>query len=54
VNALGDLSMLKDRDTTFALISRAPLASLEAIRRKRGGAFRGFLRLATISITTFM
>lgn len=29
VNALGDLSMLKDRDTTFVLISRAPLAKLE-------------------------
>ena len=26
VDALGDLSMLKDRDTTFVVISRAPLA----------------------------
>lgn len=29
VNALGDLSMLRDRDTTFVLISRAPLDKLE-------------------------
>src|SRR5215212_665785 len=30
VNALGDLSMLNERDTTFVLISRALLAKLEA------------------------
>ncbi|MEL6224909.1 MAG: DUF899 domain-containing protein [Cyanobacteria bacterium J06627_8] len=29
VNALGDLSMLGDRNTTFALVSRAPLEKLE-------------------------
>lgn len=36
VSALGDLSMLRDRDTTFALISRAPLAKLEAYRSQKG------------------
>lgn len=36
VNALGDLSLLNDRDTTFALISRAPLAKLEAYKASRG------------------
>jgi predicted dithiol-disulfide oxidoreductase (DUF899 family) len=36
VDALGDLSMLADRDTTFVLISRAPLAKLERYRAERG------------------
>jgi predicted dithiol-disulfide oxidoreductase (DUF899 family) len=36
VDALGDLSMLGDRDTTFTLISRAPLPKLEAYKQKRG------------------
>ncbi len=36
VDALGDLSMLRDRDTTFALISRAPLAKLEAYKTLKG------------------
>jgi len=36
VDALGDLSMLADRHTTFVLISRAPFAKLEAYRRQRG------------------
>jgi len=35
VDALGDLSMLAERDTTFVLISRAPLAKLRAYRKKR-------------------
>ena len=30
VDALGDLSLLNERDTTFAVISRAPLSKLEA------------------------
>ena len=33
VNALGDLSLLNERDTTFALVSRAPLTKLEAYRK---------------------
>lgn len=36
VNALGDLSELHDRDTTFALVSRAPYAKLAAYREPRG------------------
>jgi predicted dithiol-disulfide oxidoreductase (DUF899 family) len=36
VDALGDLSMLHDRDTSFALVSRAPLAKLEAYKARRG------------------
>lgn len=36
VNALGDLSMLNERDTMFALISRAPLAKLEAYKAVHG------------------
>jgi predicted dithiol-disulfide oxidoreductase (DUF899 family) len=35
-DALGDLSRLKDRDTTFALISRAPLAKLDAYKAEKG------------------
>ena len=42
VDALGDLSMLADRDTTFALVSRAPLAKLEAYRAERGWNFPWF------------
>ena len=36
VDALGDLSMLNDRDTSFVLVSRAPLAKLEAYKASRG------------------
>ncbi|NJL40412.1 MAG: DUF899 domain-containing protein [Leptolyngbyaceae cyanobacterium SM1_4_3] len=36
VNALGDLSMLGDRNTSFALISRAPLPKLEAYKQLNG------------------
>jgi predicted dithiol-disulfide oxidoreductase (DUF899 family) len=36
VDALGDLSMLNDRDTTFVLISRAPRAKLEAYKAQKG------------------
>ncbi|WP_339741882.1 DUF899 domain-containing protein [uncultured Rubinisphaera sp.] len=36
VNALGDLSMLKERDTTYVLISRAPLKKLEAYKTEQG------------------
>ncbi|MBW4459049.1 MAG: DUF899 domain-containing protein [Nodosilinea sp. WJT8-NPBG4] len=38
VNALGDLSLLGDRDTTFVLISRAPLAKLEQYKARQGWA----------------
>lgn len=36
VDALGDLSMLGERDTRFVLISRAPLAKLEKYKAQRG------------------
>jgi predicted dithiol-disulfide oxidoreductase (DUF899 family) len=36
VDALGDLSMLGDRDTTFVLVSRAPLPKLEAYKKLKG------------------
>ncbi len=36
VNALGDLSTLNERDTTFVLISRAPFPKLEAYKRLKG------------------
>lgn len=36
VDALGDLSMLPERDTTFVLISRAPLPKLDAYKAARG------------------
>lgn len=36
VDALGDLSLLGERDTKFALISRAPLPKLEAWKTQRG------------------
>src|SRR5262245_44507695 len=36
VDALGDLSMLSARDTTFAVISRAPFAKLAAYRKLKG------------------
>jgi predicted dithiol-disulfide oxidoreductase (DUF899 family) len=35
-DALGDLSMLQERDTTFLMASRAPLAKLEAYKKTRG------------------
>ncbi len=36
VNAVGDLSMLVDRDTSFTLVSRAPLLKLEAYKAFKG------------------
>jgi predicted dithiol-disulfide oxidoreductase (DUF899 family) len=36
VDALGDLSMLEDRNTTFVLVSRAPLKKLEIYKKRRG------------------
>lgn len=36
VDALGDLSLLHERDTTFILISRAPFPKLAAARAARG------------------
>jgi predicted dithiol-disulfide oxidoreductase (DUF899 family) len=36
VDALGDLSLLASRDTTFVVISRAPLPKLQAYRAEKG------------------
>lgn len=36
VDALGDLSMLTERNTNFVLISRAPLEKLEAYKQSKG------------------
>ena len=36
IDALGDLSMLSARDTTFAVISRAPFAKLAAYKKLKG------------------
>jgi predicted dithiol-disulfide oxidoreductase (DUF899 family) len=36
VDSLGALALLNELDTTFALVSRAPLAKLEAYRKERG------------------
>ncbi len=38
-NAIGDLSILHDRDTTFVMVSRAPLAKLEAYKERQGWPF---------------
>jgi predicted dithiol-disulfide oxidoreductase (DUF899 family) len=42
VNAIGDLSMLNDCDTTFVLVSRAPLAKLAAYRAQKGWSLPWF------------
>jgi predicted dithiol-disulfide oxidoreductase (DUF899 family) len=36
VNALGDLTLLNARDTTFSLVSRSPLEKLEHYKAKQG------------------
>lgn len=36
VDALGDLKMLNERDTTFVLVSRAPLEKLDGYKAERG------------------
>ena len=38
-NAIGDLSRLDKCDTTFAMVSRAPLAKLEAYKERQGWPF---------------
>ena len=52
VDALGDSSMLQDRDTTFVLVSRAPLASSRRTRHSEAGTGRGFRPMAAPSTTT--
>src|ERR1700682_2542668 len=43
VDALGDLSLLNKRDTTFVVVSRAPLAKLEAYKSEKGWNIHWFL-----------
>jgi predicted dithiol-disulfide oxidoreductase (DUF899 family) len=42
VDPLGDLSLLKNRDTTFVVVSRAPLAKLEAYKAQKGWSIAWF------------
>jgi predicted dithiol-disulfide oxidoreductase (DUF899 family) len=39
VNAIGDLSMLDTCDTSFVMVSRAPLSKLEAYKERQGWPF---------------
>jgi len=39
MNAIGDLGMLDKCDTTFAMVSRAPLSKLEAYKERQGWPF---------------
>jgi predicted dithiol-disulfide oxidoreductase (DUF899 family) len=42
VDPLGDLSLLKNRDTTFVVVSRAPLAKLKAYKAQKGWSIAWF------------
>jgi predicted dithiol-disulfide oxidoreductase (DUF899 family) len=42
VDSLGDLSLLKKKDTTFVVISRSPLAKLEAYKAEKGWSIAWF------------
>jgi len=42
IDALGNLSLLKERDTTFVVISRAPLGKLEAYKALKGWSIAWF------------
>lgn len=42
INALGDLSLLERCDTTFAVVSRAPLPKLEKYRAEKGWSIAWF------------
>jgi predicted dithiol-disulfide oxidoreductase (DUF899 family) len=42
VDALGDLSLLNKRDTTFAVVSRAPLVKLDAYKAQKGWSIAWF------------
>lgn len=42
IDALGDLSKLNARDTTFVIVSRAPQAKLEAYKAQRGWSIPWF------------
>jgi predicted dithiol-disulfide oxidoreductase (DUF899 family) len=42
VDALGNLSLLEKRDTTFVVVSRAPLAKLDAYKAQKGWSIAWF------------
>jgi predicted dithiol-disulfide oxidoreductase (DUF899 family) len=42
VDALGDLSLLAKRDTTFVVVSRAPLTKLETYKAQKGWSIEWF------------
>jgi predicted dithiol-disulfide oxidoreductase (DUF899 family) len=42
IDALGNLSLLNDRDTTFVVVSRAPLAKLEPYKALKGWSIAWF------------
>jgi predicted dithiol-disulfide oxidoreductase (DUF899 family) len=42
IDALGDLSLLDKSDTTFAVVSRAPLAKLDAYKAQKGWSIAWF------------
>ena len=42
VDALGDLSLLNKRDSTFVVVSRAPLAKLDAYKAQKGWSIAWF------------
>jgi predicted dithiol-disulfide oxidoreductase (DUF899 family) len=47
VDALGDLSLLEKRDTTFVVVSRAPLAKLDAYKAQKGWRIAWFSSFGT-------
>jgi predicted dithiol-disulfide oxidoreductase (DUF899 family) len=47
VDAMGDLKMLAERDTSLVLISRAPLAKLEKYKKERGWTLPWFSSYGT-------
>ena len=47
VDALGDLSLLSKRDTTFVVVSRAPLAKLETYKAQKGWRIPWFSSLGS-------
>lgn len=42
IDALGDLSLLRKRDTNFVVVSRAPLAKLDAYKAQKGWSIAWF------------
>ena len=47
IDALGDLSLLEKCDTTFVVVSRAPLAMLDAYKAEKGWGIKWFSSFGT-------